>query len=244
MKNRNIREITLGGVCVRYEFERKKVKNINLRVRSDMSVHVSAPLSVPTEVIESFMRSKANFILASLARFGERTESVPRLREYTDGEVFRLLGGDVCLRVLEGSKNDVSSDGEYVYLTVKSGSGAAARERVLTAWLRTVCRERVTAQCREVWRNFAERGVGFPVIKFRAMRSRWGSCQPERGILTFNYALVAAPEECIEYVVLHEFTHFLHPDHSRAFYAELEMLMPDWRKRKEGLRGGDLSTNT
>ncbi|MFR4476737.1 MAG: M48 family metallopeptidase [Ruminococcus callidus] len=40
-------------------------------------------------------------------------------------------------------------------------------------------------------------------------------------MLTFNLRLLAAPVRCIEYVVIHEFTHFLHPDHSPAFYAEI-----------------------
>jgi predicted metal-dependent hydrolase len=58
---------------------------------------------------------------------------------------------------------------------------------------------------------------------------------PKRGILTFNYALVHAPVECIEYVVFHEFTHFAHPDHSKNFYARLSIHIPDYRERKKRL---------
>lgn len=76
-----------------------------------------------------------------------------------------------------------------------------------------------------------------PEIRFRRMKSRWGSCQPVRGVLTFNSALIHVPERCIEYVVLHELCHFIRPDHSPRFRVELDALMPDWRERQKEIRG-------
>ena len=64
------------------------------------------------------------------------------------------------------------------------------------------------------------------------MTSRWGSCNFVRKILTFNYALINAPIECVEYVIYHEFTHFIEPNHSKKFYNQLAMFMPDWQERK------------
>ena len=63
----------------------------------------------------------------------------------------------------------------------------------------------------------------------------WGNCQPKRKILTFNYTLVKAPIDCIEYVVAHEFTHFLYADHSKLFYNQLAAIMPDWKARQTEL---------
>ena len=53
--------------------------------------------------------------------------------------------------------------------------------------------------------------------------------------VTLNKRLLEAPRNCIEYVVMHEFCHFVHPNHSKQFYAFLTMLMPDWKQRKETL---------
>jgi predicted metal-dependent hydrolase len=75
----------------------------------------------------------------------------------------------------------------------------------------------------------------FPQIKFRKMTSRWGSCQPQKNILTFNTLLIETPVECIEYVVAHEFTHFLEANHSKNFYNKLEKIMPDWKQRRNKL---------
>ena len=87
--------------------------------------------------------------------------------------------------------------------------------------------------CEAVYPKFQKYGVKFPMLKFRKMISRWGSCQPKRGILTFNISLIEAPIACIEYVVVHEFTHFLQPNHSKKFYTQLTMFMPDWVERKK-----------
>ena len=64
------------------------------------------------------------------------------------------------------------------------------------------------------------------------MTSRWGSCQTVKGIITLNSKLIEKPLRCIEYVVLHEFAHFIHPNHSKEFYDFVASLMPDWKERK------------
>lgn len=56
-----------------------------------------------------------------------------------------------------------------------------------------------------------------------------------KGIVTLDERLLEALFNCIEYVVMHEFCHFVHPNHPKQFYAFLTMLMPDWKQRKETL---------
>ncbi len=75
----------------------------------------------------------------------------------------------------------------------------------------------------------------FPEIRLRAMRSIWGNCRPKTNILTFNSRLISYPLPCIEYIVMHELTHFLVPNHSRAFYESLSEKMPDWETRRQEL---------
>ncbi len=98
-----------------------------------------------------------------------------------------------------------------------------------------VCRI-VTELCDTAYPYYEKRGIKRPQLKFRKMVSRWGSCHPTKGILTFNKNLMYAPIECIEYVVLHEFTHFLQANHSPKFYEELERVCLDWKARKKKLK--------
>ena len=75
-----------------------------------------------------------------------------------------------------------------------------------------------------------------PVIRVRAMTSRWGVCAPAKGQITFALALFDMPPAAQEYVVVHEFCHFLVPDHSPAFWAEVARRLPDWKARRALLR--------
>lgn len=97
-------------------------------------------------------------------------------------------------------------------------------------------KELIIRLCREVFPYFEKRGVKFPVIKFRRMVSQWGNCRTDKGILTFNTNLIYAPIECVEYVVMHEFAHFLQANHSSLFYRELEIICPDYKERRKRLK--------
>ena len=175
--------IDLNGKTVTYSLERKKVKNINLRIRPDGSILVSANRWVSEKTIENFLRSKENFILRALNKADERAKS--DTVQYFDEKEIRYLILELCERI---------------------------------------------------YPVFEARGVRFPQIKFRKMKTQWGNCHPQKGVLTFNTRLMYAPRECIEYVVAHEFAHFLQPNHSQLFYAELEKVMPDWKARRKKLK--------
>ncbi|MDL2219063.1 M48 family metallopeptidase [Ruminococcaceae bacterium OttesenSCG-928-O06] len=72
-----------------------------------------------------------------------------------------------------------------------------------------------------------------PALRVREMKTRWGSCNVKKRRITLNTRLAMMPRAAQEYVVLHEYVHFLHPNHQAGFYAELARLMPDWKARKK-----------
>lgn len=178
-----IKEVFLNDTKIQYELQYKKVKNINLRIKPDGTVHVSANKLVPQKVIEDFFLSKAEFILKALEKY-ENTLTEPQKQYFAEDEI-----RDVIIRL-----------------------------------------------CEKVYPHFEKRGIKYPQIKFRKMVSRWGSCHPTKGILTFNINLMYAPIECIEYVVVHEFTHFLQANHSSRFYEEVAMVCPDWKACRKRLK--------
>jgi len=75
-----------------------------------------------------------------------------------------------------------------------------------------------------------------PSMRLQWMRVQWGSCSP-RGRITLHPALVQAPRDCIDYVVLHELCHLASHDHSARFYRLLDRHMPGWRSVKARLDG-------
>ncbi len=179
-----IKEIYLKNKKIEYELEYKKVKNVNLRIKSDGTVYVSANRLVSQKFIEEFLQLKADFILDSLEKF-KNIPIKPKLKYFNEDEICDVI----------------------------------------------------TELCKKVYPYYEKSGIKYPIIKFRKMVSRWGSCHPMKNILTFNINLMYAPLECIEYVVWHEFTHFLQANHGKKFYEELEKVCPDWKERRKILKG-------
>ena len=90
--------------------------------------------------------------------------------------------------------------------------------------------------CKAVYPYYEKKGIAFPLIKFRRMKTMWGNCRAKSGILTFNLNLKYAPKRCVEYVIYHEFIHFFVSGHGRDFYDELSKVCPDWKEQRAGLK--------
>ena len=232
-----LRTVEADGNAISYTLERKPVKNINLRIRADQCVYVSAPKDVAAKMVDAFVVEKSAYILRALKKFKDKNRETVSENKFVNGETVKFLGRNLRLKIKNASRSKVESDESFVTLYVKDVQDADLKKRVLETWLRKKCKDEITAICKKVYPQVKKYGVAFPEIQLREMVSRWGSCSPKKGFMTFNTALIAMPVSCIEYVVTHEFTHFLYPNHSKKFYQQLATFMPDWEERKKRLEG-------
>ena len=230
-----LRTVEADGNAISYTLERKPVKNINLRIRADQCVYVSAPKDVAAKMVDTFVVEKSAYILRALKKFKDKNRDAASEHSFVNGETVKFLGRNLRLKVKNASRSKVESDESYVTLYVKDVQDVDLKKRVLETWLRKKCKDEITAICKKVYPQVKKYGIAFPEIQLREMVSRWGSCSPKKGFMTFNTALIAMPVSCIEYVVTHEFTHFLYPNHSKKFYQQLATFMPDWEERKKRL---------
>lgn len=225
-----------NGCEISYTLTRKRVKNMNLRVRSDGTIAVSAPPRVAEREIEAFLRKHTSFIVSALDRFEKRRETAPVPRTFSNGERLCIFGEEQIIRVVREPRICGACDEKTLFLTVKDPTDEAQRRRAAEQWATAQLTKTVSGICERAWRGFAPYGIPRPTVKYRRMTSRWGSCNTRRAILTFNYALVAAPMEAVEYVVYHEFAHLIYPNHSPTFYAQLAVFLPDWKERRAVLK--------
>lgn len=223
-----IKKLSFDGATIEYELSRKRVKNLNLRLRSDGTVAVSAPRFVPQWQIDRFVARHAGRIVSSLEKMQRNAENV---RESRDS--LTLRGRSVPIYCGLGSKNRAEFTGEAVLLYLKDLSDEEMRQAALNRLLRQLAIDWVTESSERIYPIFQAMGISKPELKFRRMKSRWGSCRFEKSSLSFNTALVHVPEICVDYVVMHEYCHFIRPDHSPAFHQLMTSLMPDWKERKK-----------
>ena len=180
MKNKEPAQYRAAG-GVRYEFKRKRVKNINLRVRADGSVAVSAPLGAPLAQVDAFVAGRARWIEAARVRALARGEEEQRLCILSREDALALF-------------TQVSDAVFPLFAQVLNGQR--------------------------------------PVLKVRQMKTRWGVCVPAKRQITFSLRLAEKPRAAVEYVVLHEYAHFVRADHSPAFWAVVARYMPDYKARR------------
>lgn len=75
-----------------------------------------------------------------------------------------------------------------------------------------------------------------PAIKIKSMKSAWGICHPKKKYITFNKLLYIKPKAAAEYVAVHEYTHFLYPNHQKEFYGKIAEILPDYKEREKLLK--------
>ena len=123
-----------------YTLERKKVKNINLRVRHDGSVYVSAPKRVPVREIESFIISRSEYIRRAAVYFAERdVKKAPP--SYTDGERFMYLGKPLRLNIIADSREYADMCGDELQVHVRDSENTARIKKLTDDWYSRRCSE-------------------------------------------------------------------------------------------------------
>lgn len=78
-------------------------------------------------------------------------------------------------------------------------------------------------------------GGEYTSITIRDQKTRWGSCSG-RGTLSFNWRLILAPPEILDYVVVHELCHLTHMNHSKEFWGLVGKVIPDYKERRKWLK--------
>lgn len=216
------------------ELQRKRMKTCRLKVGPDRRVVLSFPYHIPFSQVETFLTEKLGWIekvLQSIPTTVPSTDSV----KITEGATVTVLGKEMLFSVIPCARNSVSIEDNKILLRTNTPDKPDRLLHLFEKWWRKealcILEERV-----HFWLPVVgQYGATFPTISVRKMRTLWGCCHVTRHAISFNLQLLSFPLSSIDYVVLHELTHFLYPNHGKQFYAFLSKYMPDWKERKNKL---------
>ena len=140
----------------------------------------------------------------------------------------RLFGKSLLVRKVKGNLNKVSYGENELVIQYKEKDQI---EDLYNHFLKHVSDEVFADILDMVYLRFSNYDVQKPNIIVRNLRSSWGICHPDKNLITLNAQLVHYPVDFIEYVICHEMIHLIEPNHSSSFYALLEEIMPDYKRR-------------
>jgi len=225
----------ISGIAV--DVQRKKIKNMHLRVTQECQVTLSVPLRTKDSDIEEFVTSKKDWIEDSLAKFKDASNDADQW--YGQGGRICVLGKTYDVIEIVGPILMCQMSENAVYLTCPDDCPYGSKEKYMREWYRSILKG-ILPDMFEKWENITDLHCSEWQTKY--MKSRWGTCNHRTKKIWLNVRLAEKPVECIEYVVLHELAHTAVPDHGPRFKALLDRYMPDWEERKKilnyGIRSG------
>ncbi|MDE2824556.1 MAG: SprT family zinc-dependent metalloprotease [Chloroflexota bacterium] len=234
MTERN--SVCFGTTTIEYEVHRSERRHKTVQITVDGSgVHVAAPVETSEEKLRAIVLKRAPWIVREAST--KALEASPK--RFVSGETLPYLGRNVGIIVQQGKVRSphVRFDHWRFQITVparlRSEERYDAIRKPIIQWYRT----RAAARLPEVvdrWRP--QLGLtGTCRVLVRDQKTRWASCAPD-GTLRFNWRTMMVKPALIEYVVVHELAHLIHPNHSQDFWNALTKAMPDAPDRRKALK--------
>ncbi len=218
---------------IEYSIRRSdRARRARIQVTAD-GVEVVVPRRLPMREVEPFIAEKRPWIERTLRKIREAELERPAA-ELDDGGQVPYLGQTLLLRVKVEpgrARSHVARRGDVLVVKAASGGPGAVAD-ALEAWYRRQARLEVQARLDAACARARTRYSG---LSIRSQRTRWASCSSS-GAMSFNWRLLLAPEEVLDYVVEHEVCHLTVHDHSRRFWAMLAARVPDYREHERWLK--------
>jgi len=212
---------------------RKKIKNMYLRVHPDGTVTVSAPKRASDKVIWDFINSKSDWIVAQREKALNRQnpgQSEARKDKFLTGEIHYLWGQPCKLLVEETTgKSSVEflENQQNILMHAPANSTTEQRKHLLEEFYR---RELKAVVPHLLEKYVAIVGKSPTEWRIRSMKTKWGTCNVRDKRIWLALNLAKKYPKCLEYVIAHELTHLHVPNHSKAFWARMDVYYPEWRE--------------
>ena len=215
---------------IEYSLVRSRRKTASIYIERDGQVSILVPDKLTDRQVEALVESKRKWIYKSLAEWQDLNARRVH-REYVNGEGFLYLGRSYRLKLVSDLAEPLMLKDGYFCLRTSNGSLPDA-DAAFKAFYRAKGAVRIPPR---VAYFQAKMDVEPKAVRVIELKHRWASCSPG-GNLNFHWKCMMAPLTILDYIVVHELAHLVYPNHTKAFWNEVDKVMPDFQERKEWLR--------
>lgn len=226
--------LNIGDEKIEYVLVKKRIKNMNMRILDDGRLKVSLPMRMDKSDAEKFIKMKITWILKQK----KKIHDIKNYREssvFVDEERVYYLGKQYILKLVPSDTTMVEVYDEVIRISVKKKyyENQSYIQRIYNTFLKEKCYEYCEYYVLKYFEEMKRHRIPLPEIKIKNFKARWGCCIPSKKMVKFSTNLVKTPLECLEYVVIHELTHFKYIYHDNNFYNFVSLYMPDWKKKRK-----------
>lgn len=203
---------TYNNINYQVEIVKKNNKNTYLRVKNGKII-VTTNYFVSSKQIEKLIRDNTSFINKCLDKYNNKIED----------NSFKLFGTEYDI-IYGFSNTEIETNKIYT-------KDSKSLNKYLTKYIYAIYEERLN-----YWYNIFEEKIPVPNLKIRKMTSRWGVCNIKNHNVTLNLELSKYNTRCLDYVIVHELSHFIYPNHSKSFWNLVSKYYPNYKKIRKELK--------
>ena len=235
--------IQFGNKKINFEIKRgNRERAVAIHVHPGAEVTVLAPRNLNEEKIRMILWKKARWIIEKQEQLRNNGDS-NQVKEFVSGESFPYLGRNYRLKVV---KSSAGSDGKCKLVNGRllvetngkqdSESEKAIVRKALIEWYL----EHAENKIKERVGRFALQIGRWPAsVEVKNQVRRWGSCS-RKGMVRLNWKIIMVPLSVIDYVIVHELCHLIYPQHSFQFWQNVQSIIPNYKKKRDWLKGNSL----
>lgn len=212
------RKIKLNDQIIEYQINIKNIKRCYMRIVSGKLI-INAGIQFDNAMIENFILKNKTMILKHINKY------IPKANYINNGYVYLF---DYKYQIIQRQTINLLTDNKKI--VIDNGNIQIQVEK----YLKNMLFEYITKQIRNYLISMFN--LSMPKIEIKKYKSRWGACFPKKNKVVFNFYLIHLDKSIIDYVIIHELCHFLQPNHSKAFYYEINKRLPNYKILEKKLK--------
>lgn len=211
----------------------KPIKTLRLSIKRDGTPHLSIPAGISKQTVVNFINQQAEWLRTHIQQQRDKHEKREGMmaHTFTEGDIFTYLGKEYALKFCyEPTADKITLQGDKLLLRIDKGDTTPKTiMKSINHWYFEEMRCIIDTYLNH-WLPIMHQPP-LAQVRFKTMKSRWGSMMPQQRIVCFNMRLIFYPLPAIEEVVVHELCHLFEPSHNQRFHALMKHYLPDYKQR-------------